>query len=451
MSEEVEDSDDLDQESEIPQNDSFQKRLFGLISIGYNSSQLILLNFLQYFAAQVGVTKTVMGFITGIRNLASSLLQERVGRFSDKHGRKIPLLVGFFLAFAITTVLIFSHDPIMLIIVVTIQAFSLSIIIPVWNATLGDVTEVKGRTSFIGRLSFIGQFVGVILLLILAGLFYIFDRYNGSVFLGMNITALDWKIEYGIVFGVVSVNFLVCAVGTIFLKETRKTDKVIDQPRMIKALKNKAFRNFIIVNFFFGISMAALWPIYPIIQVNIVGMDFYHLTIVATVYAVFFSIGSFIGGKLGDRFGRKPVMLISRAIMFSVCLLYIPAILTGSWYYVIPTNIVSGFGNGVFLVMMNAYALDLSDEKTMGSYSGLSQVTWGIATFIAALLAGVIADWIEYRGITILHLSDIVAAKRMAMILVIAIAVMRVIATIGYFFVKESLPKEMRSKNNSQS
>lgn len=197
--------------------------------------------------------------------------------------------------------------------------------------------------------------------------------------------------------------------------------------------------------------MAALWPIYPIIQVNIVGMEFYSLTIVATVYAVFFSFGSFIGGKLGDRFGRKPVMLISRAIMFSVSLLYIPAILTGSWYYVIPTNIVSGFGNGVFLVMMNAYALDLSDEKTMGSYSGLSQVTWGIATFIAALLAGVIADAIEFRAITVLGLSEIDAAKRMAIILVIAIAVMRVIATIGYFFVKESLPKEMRSKNNSQS
>ncbi|MHA1366641.1 MAG: MFS transporter [Candidatus Heimdallarchaeota archaeon] len=450
MSEEVEDSGNMEQEEEIPQNGPFQKRLFGLISIGYNSSQLILLNFLTYFAAQVGVTKTVMGFITGIRNLAGSLLQERVGRLSDRRGRKIPLLVGFFLAFAATTVLIFSHNWIMLIIVITIQAFSLSIIIPVWNATLGDVTEVKGRTTFIGRLSSIGQFVGVIMLLILAGLFFIFDRYDGSVFLGITITALDWKIEYGIVFGVVAINFLICAIGTVFLKETRKNDKEIDQPRMIDALKNKAFRNFIIVNFFFGISMAALWPIYPIIQVNIVGMEFYALTIVSAVYAIFFSFGSFIGGKLGDRFGRKPVMLISRAIMFSVSLLYIPAILTGSWYYVILTNTVSGLGNGVFYVMMNTYALDLSDEKTMGSYSGLSQVTWGIATFIASLLAGVIADVIVNNAITAGY-SAIEADERMAIILVIAIAVMRVIATIGYFFIKDSLPKEMRNNSKSEA
>ncbi|MHA1355885.1 MAG: MFS transporter, partial [Candidatus Heimdallarchaeota archaeon] len=155
-------------------------------------------------------------------------------------------------------------------------------------------------------------------------------------------------------------------------------------------------------------------------------------------------------GKLGDRFGRKPVMLISRAIMFSVSLLYIPAILTGSWYYVILTNTVSGLGNGVFYVMMNTYALDLSDEKTMGSYSGLSQVTWGIATFIASLLAGVIADVIVNNAITAGY-SAIEADERMAIILVIAIAVMRVIATIGYFFIKDSLPKEMRNNSKSEA
>ena len=50
--------------------------------------------------------------------------------------------------------------------------------------------------------------------------------------------------------------------------------------------------------------------------------------------------------------------------MFSVSLIYIPAVLSGSWLWVILTNVVSGLGNGVFLVMMNAYALDLSNEDT---------------------------------------------------------------------------------------
>ncbi|MCK5046744.1 MAG: hypothetical protein KAS22_09205, partial [Candidatus Heimdallarchaeota archaeon] len=45
-----------------------QKKLFWLISTGSNSSQLILLNFFQYFAAKI-VTQGVLGYVTAIRNL----------------------------------------------------------------------------------------------------------------------------------------------------------------------------------------------------------------------------------------------------------------------------------------------------------------------------------------------------------------------------------------------
>jgi len=381
-----------------------QRKLFWLISIGSNSSQLILLNFLTYFAAEVGVSQTLMGFITAIRNLIGALFQGRIGLWSDKKGRKLFLILGFFLSFAFTTLLIFSYNPIMLAIVATAQAFAFSIIIPVWNATLGDVTELKGRTTFIGKLSAIGQAVGVILMLVLAGIFFFFDRYNGWVIWGQFITSLDWKVQYGIVFGVCSLTLALSFIAVLFLKETKKEDDTKEQPRMRTAFANKPFRNFIIVNSFFGISMAVLWPIYPVIQVTIMGLEIYELIIVS-------------------------------AIMFSVSLLYIPAVLTGSWLFVMLTNIVSGLGNGVFLVMMNAYALDLSTEETHGAFSGLSQATWGIATFIGSLCAGFIADAI----------TNTYGAIVMVISTTIAIAIMRVLASIGYFFIKESLPKENRT------
>ena len=412
-----------------------QRKLFWLISIGSNSSQLILLNFLTYFAAEVGVSQTLMGFITAIRNLIGALFQGRIGLWSDKKGRKLFLILGFFLSFAFTTLLIFSYNPIMLAIVATAQAFAFSIIIPVWNATLGDVTELKGRTTFIGKLSAIGQAVGVILMLVLAGIFFFFDRYNGWVIWGQFITSLDWKVQYGIVFGVCSLTLALSFIAVLFLKETKKEDDTKEQPRMRTAFANKPFRNFIIVNSFFGISMAVLWPIYPVIQVTIMGLEIYELIIVSAIYVIFFSIGGFFGGRIGDRIGRKPVLIFSRAIMFSVSLLYIPAVLTGSWLFVMLTNIVSGLGNGVFLVMMNAYALDLSTEETHGAFSGLSQATWGIATFIGSLCAGFIADAI----------TNTYGAIVMVISTTIAIAIMRVLASIGYFFIKESLPKENRT------
>lgn len=409
-----------------------QKKLFWLISTGSNSSDLILLNFFQYFAANI-VTIGILGYLTAIRNLSKALFQEFFGRLSDKRGRKIFLIIGFFLSFAATVLLAFSYrSQIMLIIVITIHAFSFSISFPVWNAALGDVTEIQGRTTFIGKLTAIGQGVGVALMLILTGFFYILENSYGYI--------LDWKIEYGIVFAISAFCVLLSAIGVLFLKETRKPDLIHQPPRMLTSLKNKPFRNFIIVNSVYGITMAALWPIYPIIQVKYLGMEFYQLTLVAAIYAICFGISGFFGGRIGDRIGRKPVLVITRFVLFTVSLLYIPAVIFDAWGYVILTNVVSGLCNGAFFIVMNAYALDCSSEDTKGSFSGLAQVSWGIATSVGSLVAGFIALAIENNAPG----TPVEATKYMIIVTTIAIGVLRILASIGYFFVKESLPKHKR-------
>ncbi|MBN1327862.1 MAG: MFS transporter [Candidatus Heimdallarchaeota archaeon] len=404
-------------------NKKNQKGLFWLISIGNNGSQLILLNFFQYFAVAVGVKEGILGFITAIRNLLGALLQGNFGYLSDKKGRKILLLIGFFLTFVATTLLIFSYNPLMLIIVSILHAFSFSIVVPVWNAALGDVTQKEGRTTFMGKLSSVGQGVGVILMMILAGIFWILDYFKDI--------SLKYQVQYGIVFAICAANLLICTIGAAFLRETKKFEINKKPPKIFSAFKNKPFRNFIIVNSFFGFSMAALWPIYPIIQAGeeFLHMDIYKLILVAVIYTVTFSISNYFAGRIGDKFGRKPVLIFSRVIMFSVSLLYIPAVLSGSWYWIILTNSISGIGNGAFLIMMNAYALDMSPEEDQGSYSGLNQASWGIATFLGSLIMGFIAQ----------ALTENFNPLTMVLSTTIAIAIMRIFASVGYFFIKESL------------
>ena len=68
-----------------------QKKLFWLISIGNNSAQLVLLNFFQYFAAEI-VREGLLGFLTAIRNLVAAIFQGNFGNLSDKKGRKFTTL-----------------------------------------------------------------------------------------------------------------------------------------------------------------------------------------------------------------------------------------------------------------------------------------------------------------------------------------------------------------------
>jgi len=413
--------------------------LFRLIAIGNATGQSFLFNFFSAFAVNVGVSSSILGFITSIRNLMSSLFQGSLGRLSDRIGRRFLLLLGFFLSFSIMIVLIFINNPLMLIIISIVQATALSIIIPVWNATLGDVTKTEERARFIGRLSAMGTAVSVSSMLILATIFNYFDNHQGYIFkkwfLEFYIPEKLWPIEYGVAFGIAALNFLLCVVGVFFLKETRfvnRKDKQKKQPSMFVALKNEKFKRFFIVNSVFGLIMATMWPIFPIAQVGVLEMGFTQIAIINVVFSICSSLGQLIGGKLGDKFGRKPFIIYGRMVMFTIPIVMISAILFNNWKVLLFSNILGGTGMGMTVVAQNAYILDIAPRDQMGAYSGLNQVGWGIATFIGSLSVGFIADAIENH----------VGTKQMIIITFSVIAVLRFLASIGYFFIEESLVKK---------
>lgn len=420
-------------------NDMKKKNRSGLlylISIGNATGQSFLFNFFSAFAVSIGVRANQLGFITSIRNLMSSLFQGSIGRLSDKYGRRYFLLGGFFLVFTSLVILIFVNTPIMLIVVSIIQAFSLSIIIPVWSATLGDLTVSEQRARYIGRLSAVGTAISVSLMLALSVSFtFLREAYTTWTIFGVEIKDPE-LFQYLFSFGLAALNFIICIIGTLFLKETRKTSREIKQPSMFIALKNIDFRKFFIINSIFGLIMATMWPIFPIAQIDLLEMNFSQIAIINAIFATSSSLAQFFGGKLGDRIGRKPLIIFSRIAMFTIPVIMIGALRIDNWLLLIFSNIIGGSAIGALTVAQNAYILDLAPEDQMGAYSGLTQVGWGITTFIGSLSAGFIATSIENH----------VGTLKMIYITFSVIAILRFIASLFYFFITESLTKDKRDK-----
>lgn len=445
-----EDCENLKNEDFQPEEISKRTKIFWVISAGNATGQSFLFNFFSAFAALVGISSSLMGFITSIRNLVGSLFQGTIGRLSDKYGRKYLLLIGFFLSFSTMAVLIFVYNPVMLIIIAMIQAFSLSIIVPVWNATLGDVTRLEDRATYIGKLSAAGTAISVSLMLALAIFFYFLDeRLDSMIIIGGWGFTIEEELQYGIAFGFAAFNFLLCLVGAFLLKETGKVERTLVQPRMWKALENKSFKKYFYINSIFGLIMALLWPIFPIAQITVLGLNFTQIAINNAIFSISSAITQFFGGKVGDRIGRKPLIIASRMGMFAIPLFMIVALLTDQWLFLIPSNIIGGACMGLLTISQTAYVLDLAPSDQMGAYSGMSQVGWGISTFIGSLSAGFIGDAFERRGVSILGLSEDEATRRMVIIMFVAICILRVIASIGYFFIDESLPKEIREQRKA--
>ncbi|MFW9922876.1 MAG: MFS transporter [Candidatus Thorarchaeota archaeon] len=411
-----------------------KKSLLWFISIFSSTGQFFFDNFFSAFVAKVGVTGRVMGFITSIRNLLNSIFQGYIGLLSDRIGRKLIMFIGIALNFLITIPLLFFENTWLLIFVAIVQAFSLSVFIPAWNAVLGDVTQPEIRATFIGKIASIGRLISVSFSLIIAVIFYLADEvFYGTEILGWTVI-IPWRIQYSVAFGIAALNSLIAILLIATLKETKAENITITKPRLSIAFKDKSFIKFVIFYALFGFSMSFVWPLNPIIQVNVLNMEFYQIAIISSAFIIVMSVVQVISGKLGDKYGRKPIFIAGALVLVLYPVSLIPAIVTNNWIWLIVANGFAGIGTGSFFVSLNALTLDLAPNELMGSYSGLREMFFGGASFVGSLIAGFIVDALEFSyG---LYIATIVMC--------IGISILRFLASIGFLFVAESLPKNIR-------
>lgn len=411
-----------------------KKSVFWLVSIFSSTSTFFFGNFFSAFAAEAGVSGSVMGFITSIRNLLSSLFQGFIGLLSDKIGRKFVMFGGILLNFAITIPLIFFEQTWLLITVAIVQALSISFFVPAWNATQGDVTRPETRATFIGKLASIGRLVSVSFSIIIAILFYLADEvYYGQEIWGWTVN-IPWRTQYSIAFAIAAINSLITAILILTMKETKTEDAEKKKLQMRAAFKVRNFMIFVAFYSLFGLSMSFIWPINPIMQVNVLGMEFYQIAINSSIFLIVMSVTQFVTGKLGDKIGRKPLFLFGAFVLIFYPVSNLPSLYLGDWRWQILGNFVAGFGTGTFFVALNALTLDLASNELMGTFSGVREMFWGIATFVGSLTSGFLVDILEVKyGLLITTIA-----------MCIGISAFRLLTAVGFIFVAESLPKKER-------
>ena len=417
----------------MPTFNGNKKGFFWSISIFSSSAGNFFHQFFSAFARIVGVSATLLGFLMSIRNLLTGLFQGVIGRLSDRLGRKYILIFGFVLGFLIPIPLIFWESTWLLIVVAVVQAFTTSIFIPTWNAVLGDVTDQKSRAAFIGKISSVGRIVSVAFTLLVAGFFYLTTEVYTGITIGGVLYTISWRTQYSIAFGIAAFNSLLCIITLLFFKETRKPiAKETTIPKIRIALQDKNFRLFLIVNSIFGITMSLIWPLNPIILIDCLKLDFVGVAIMTSAFTVVIGLSQILGGKLSDKVGRKPLIIISVLILIFFPVSMIPAVVTGNMWVLLLSRFVGGLGTGINLVAVSAYSLDVAPPELMGGYSGIRETFYGIATFIGSFAAGFIIDaMVPQWGI-----------YTTAITMSICVTIIRAFAAIGYFFMVDSTQKK---------
>ena len=140
------------------------------------------------------------------------------------------------------------------------------------------------------------------------------------------------------------------------------------------------------------LGIGLVWPILPALIVELTGDGVADAAIVygvlLSVYAVMqFLVGPLVG-LLSDRFGRRPVLLIS---LFALGLDYVILALAPSLAWIVVGRVLAGI-LGATIATANAYVADITPPEGRAAAFGLIGAAFGVGFTLGPLLGGVLGE-----------------------------------------------------------
>lgn len=124
------------------------------------------------------------------------------------------------------------------------------------------------------------------------------------------------------------------------------------------------------------------------------GMSLTQIGIVYTVSSISGLISAPLFGRLSDRVGRKPIILLTMASFSLVFLLYA---FSRSFFHILPAVLLEGGMWAAFGAVMPAFIADIAEERERGAYMGIYNQAWYAGWAIGPFLGGFLADYIGFR------------------------------------------------------
>jgi len=168
---------------------------------------------------------------------------------------------------------------------------------------------------------------------------------------------------------------------------------------------DKNFKLFILLSAFFALGSFSYS--FLLIYASRFGFQVQFVPVLYLIFTVVASIFSLPFGKLADRIGRKPVLLMSYFFWAVVCLGFI---LFQSYPAIIIIFIFYGLNQGAIAPVQATFVSELSPEKYRASGLGTYRMIIGLCALPSSLIAGLLWDSIEMMVPLYLSLALTIAA-----------------------------------------
>lgn len=353
-----------------------------------------------------GFTFAQIGIITFVYQMTSSIFQPFVGQYADRHPQPYFMTLGMgFMILGLLMLAYASDFPLILLAVAVIGCGS-----SVFHPEASRVAQLAsgGKKSLAQSIFQVGGNGGSSAGPLLAAMLVI--PYGQH--------AIGWFVVAALIATV-----LLARIGSwysLLLSEVRTSHRKIvsgvsNLPEKTVSMAMGILILMIFSKYFFNACMTSYFTFYLIEKFNV---SIQTSQVCLFAYLAAFAIGTLAGGFLGDRYGRKYVILFSilGAAPFTLIMPY----LNLTWTIV--TSVITGLIIASAFSAIVVYATDLKPDKVgmvSGIFFGLMFGLGGIGSAFFGWLADLtsiefifkVSTWLPLMGIIALFLPDIRPAR----------------------------------------
>jgi len=142
------------------------------------------------------------------------------------------------------------------------------------------------------------------------------------------------------------------------------------------------------------ISSGMMYSVLPIYISRELGANVMETGMLFTTGATVGLLTSLIIGKLADKFGKKPLIMLSQMLFALVMLIYS---IINNYVYAYPIHVIEGFAWASLGVAYPALLADVSRKGERGEAFGVYNTVWNLGWVIGPFLGGTLAHFFGFR------------------------------------------------------
>ncbi|HET8570039.1 MAG TPA: MFS transporter [Candidatus Limnocylindria bacterium] len=332
--------------------------------------------FLPLYIASVGGTATDVG-IAGASSALAFLAAEAVwGWASDRVGAGRPLLISKLVTTAAFLGYLWRTELWWIYILQFVRGISEVAMAPIGRALLARHVASERRGTIMG-LYFTTQSLA----------------RSGTGFVGGGlIDGIGFRALFALC---AALSFASGILAFLGLRGTRELDRAADRASATAAAPTEGFRRqFTILSILAGLgfwAQSGWWMFFPLFAATIVGLSASQVGILTSLAGIAVLVFTLPGGRLADRYGRKPLLMIGLAISS------IPAVAIAigagtSFGALAVLSFLLAAGNATSNPARQALIADIAPAGRQGLTMGVYGVAEDVGILVGPLLGGILWD-----------------------------------------------------------